>query len=589
MLQKRTRTLITVGGMSIGVAAIVFLVSIGYGLQNLVISRVAELKEMRQADIMPSQSSNLYIDDELLSRIKNIKNVKDIHPLISLVGRVTFKNSVADVVVHGVTTDYLEESAIQPANGNFFDSRILAKKLPLEDEDYVESDYTGGEVAGETTQSASYGDEIGEVNFKIHPDAWMRVRKGPSVDSQILGYTRRVVGVREGLEVWGGTYYDEAGLGEAGTNGKGNSLGKWIGSKVPIWKRVECDADDLRCEEGNYLKLMDNDGTQVWKTGFFAEINVTIDEKLSSGQVLGETDTAVTSTDSAELEIIEFIQQATQSAEVEREIVSLTEKAEKQAVINRSMLQLLSLEPDEAVGKSFDLKFVVVGDAIPDKKGNKVETEYEAYQIAGIIPGEQNPVVWVPFIDIRSIGVERYSQAKVIVEDKGHLSEVRKQVQVLGYKTSSVADTVSRINSLFSTARMFLLALGLIALVVAALGMFNTLTVSLMERTREVGIMKAMGVKSTEVKDLFLTESMIMGILGGLGGILIGWLAGKGVSLVLTLFAVFKGAGSVDVAVIPMFFLFIIIFLSLLVGFVTGFYPAKRATDISALNALRYE
>jgi hypothetical protein len=280
---------------------------------------------------------------------------------------------------------------------------------------------------------------------------------------------------------------------------------------------------------------------------------------------------------------------STQAAEVEKEIIQLGDKAEMQALINRSMLQILSLEPEEAIGSNFKLKFVVVGNLVPEKAGMKLETEFQEYKIAGIIPGQQNPVVWVPFIDLRGLGVERYSQAKLVVNNERDLPDARKQVEAMGYKTSSVADTVAKINSLFSTVRILLLSLGMIALVVAALGMFNTLTVSLLERTREVGVMKAMGVKSNEVKDLFLTESMIMGVLGGVLGIIFGWVAGKGLSFFLTLFAVFKGAGPMDISFIPMFFIFIIIFLSLLVGFITGFYPARRATNISALNALRYE
>ena len=159
----------------------------------------------------------------------------------------------------------------------------------------------------------------------------------------------------------------------------------------------------------------------------------------------------------------------------------------------------------------------------------------------------------------------------------------------MGYVTRSVADTVDQINSLFATARTVLMLLGMVALSVAALGMFNTLTVSLLERTREVGLMKAMGMKSWEVQELFLTESMLMGFLGGLLGIIVGFITGKLVGMALSFFAIFKGVGYIDISYVPLSFVIVIIFLSLLVGIVTGIYPAKRATKISALNALRYE
>ena len=119
--------------------------------------------------------------------------------------------------------------------------------------------------------------------------------------------------------------------------------------------------------------------------------------------------------------------------------------------------------------------------------------------------------------------------------------------------------------------------------------MFNTLTVSLLERIREIGLMKAMGMRSEEVRELFLTESMVMGFFGGISGLFFGFLAGKILGLVLSLVAVFKGVGFIDISYIPVSFVILIVVLSLMVGFLTGIYPSKRATQVSALNALRYE
>ena len=146
-----------------------------------------------------------------------------------------------------------------------------------------------------------------------------------------------------------------------------------------------------------------------------------------------------------------------------------------------------------------------------------------------------------------------------------------------------------QIEQFFATARVILAVLGVVALSIAALGMFNTLTISLLERTREVGLMKAMGMKSDEVQELFLTESMVMGFFGGVLGILLGYGAGKLLSLILSSLAWTQGLGAIDIAYLPWGFLVFVLGLSLLVGFGTGIYPAQRATQISALDALRYE
>ena len=151
-------------------------------------------------------------------------------------------------------------------------------------------------------------------------------------------------------------------------------------------------------------------------------------------------------------------------------------------------------------------------------------------------------------VSAATIGIVNSSQIKIIAKDKTVLDDVRKKIESMGFLTYSVVDTVSQINSLFGTARVVLGALGAVALGVASLGMFNTLTVSLLERTREVGLMKAMGMSSGEVKRLFLTESMIMGFLGGILGIFLGFLGGKLFSLVLSVFSLLKGAGFIDIS-----------------------------------------
>jgi putative ABC transport system permease protein len=252
------------------------------------------------------------------------------------------------------------------------------------------------------------------------------------------------------------------------------------------------------------------------------------------------------------------------------------------------MLAVLGINESEAIGKKFNTSFVVVGDLLTDPTAN-IESTLAEYTIAGVIPEENTPFFYVPFMDLRSLGITNFSQVKVVVKDQGALAKTRQQIESMGYVTRSVADTVAQINSLFATARTVLMLLGLVALGVAALGMFNTLTVSLMERTREVGLMKAMGMKSSEVQELFLTESMIMGFFGGILGIVLGWLMGLIISILLSFFAIFKGVGFVNITYIPLLFILVIVFLSLLVGLVTGIYPAKRATKISALDALRYE
>lgn len=596
MKAKKTRTLVTIGGMIIGISAIVFLVSIGYGLQELVITRVARLEEMRQADVIPQPGGKVKITDKTLSDFADIASVEMSLPLIAVVGRVNYQNSVSDMAAYGVTTDYLKQSAIKPVQGRIFDSNELVSSI-----EYQVSSM--GEVAGANIQKGEYGDKIQNVDFTINPSAWIRVRESPNTNAKILGYTKRVEGISSGEEVWGGSYESDDDAGKAGETEDGKTLGKWIKAPVLLWRQEQCDPQTQGdCEEGGYMVMRDENNEQMQKEGYFAEINLRLaGVDIKQPQVLGETSDSsasalteeeatesASSTPGLEADWVEIASEAGIITPPEIKTVELAEDAKRQAVVNRAMLKILGINEGEAVGKKFNVSFVVVGDLLEEGK-EKVESAPTEYTIVGVIPEGETPLFYVPFIDLRSLGITNYSQVKLVVKNQADLVKTRHQVEAMGYVTSSVADTVEQINSLFSTLRTVLMLLGLVALSVAALGMFNTLTVSLLERTREVGLMKAMGMKSSEVKELFLTESMIMGFFGGILGIVAGVVLGKLVGLALSFFAIFKGVGFVDISYIPLPFVLAIIFLSFLVGIVTGVYPAKRATKISALNALRYE
>jgi len=346
MVHKKNRTIITVGGMSIGIGAIVFLVSIGFGLQDLVVSRIAKLEEMRQAEIMPDAQGQVFIDDGSLSEFQKISGVEEVYPLISLVGRVNINNSITDAVVHGVTGDYLSNSAMKPIKGVFFENNQIAREVGGAE----------GEVAGISTsiyEEATYqkGVIIQHLFFTIDPDAWLRVRSGPGTDYPIIGYSRRIEGSQEGDEVWGNYYQSDDGAGEAAVDDSGNNLGRWIKSNFPIWKQTGCldedgivEGEDLSVEcESGYQKVKDADG-QMWTEGYIAEIAVSLQElpDLSYPRVLGEstesTDEATIATASAiDQEIAEFLEATSSSESQSVTKIPLDAKAQKQAVINESM------------------------------------------------------------------------------------------------------------------------------------------------------------------------------------------------------------------------------------------------------------
>ncbi len=610
MGSKPSRTIITVGGMALGVATIIFLVTLGYGLQKLVIDKVARLDEMKQTDVSIQPGSNIMLTDDSLSDFKRIDSVEYVLPLIGLVGKVKYQGSVSDVAVYGVTTDYLKNSAIHPSEGKLFENNELRLS-----ENSKALEVKSGEVAGaaEVRSLAKIGEKLGYVNFSIFPESWILVRESPMLTSKAIGYTKRVDSMQPGIEYLGDNYPNS----DAGNYTKDSSnalLGKWIQSTVYIWIRQDCSLDNIDCVEGKYVRKRDTDNNLIQESGYFSEVEMVVESNKwanLSGDVLGistdgvgseesisETKDADETTSSSmqgdysvdDLAFISSVVQTSASGGEQSDIkkVTLPDKASKVAVVNEAFLQVLGLNASDAIDKSFDVSFVVTSDLSGNETQNIV-SEDATYKIVAVIPGTNNPFFYVQIADLKSLGVNNYSQVRVVSTTKENLQPVRTKIESMGFSTTSVADTITRINSLFGTIRIVLGLIGAVALSVAALGMFNTLTVSLLERTREIGLMKAMGMTSVEVKNLFLTESMMMGLMGGTFGIVVGYVAGKSLSLVLSIFGLIKGVGFIDVIYLPIGFALLVFCLSVFVGLVTGIYPSRRATKISALNALRYE
>ena len=180
MKARKTRTRITVGGMTVGIGMIVFLVSIGFGLQRLVIERVARLEEMSQFDVLPPSGGKLRIDDASIADLTAISEIVSVSPMISVVGRVDHNGSVSDMAAYGVTTEYLRQSAIRPSVGALFenDSIVPTSFVSGQDED--------GTPSG---SSPSFGMKIGDVAFS-GTSSWVRVRESPDVDAPLIGYSR---------------------------------------------------------------------------------------------------------------------------------------------------------------------------------------------------------------------------------------------------------------------------------------------------------------------------------------------------------------------------------------------------------------
>jgi putative ABC transport system permease protein len=169
------------------------------------------------------------------------------------------------------------------------------------------------------------------------------------------------------------------------------------------------------------------------------------------------------------------------------------------------------------------------------------------------------------------------------------MREARKILVEMGFSVSALSDTVEQANKIFRAIQIILGFFGVIALIVATIGLINTMTISLLERTNEIGIMQALGASPQDVKKIFLAESLVIGFLGGVGGIFLGIFGAEVFNWGLNILAKSLGGQAVELFYYPLWFLLFIIFLSLFVGLIGGLWPAQRAAKLNPLEALRYK
>lgn len=179
-----------------------------------------------------------------------------------------------------------------------------------------------------------------------------------------------------------------------------------------------------------------------------------------------------------------------------------------------------------------------------------------------------------------------YSYAQVVVDDADNVAEVSNTIKEMGYNTETNAELMDSVERQMGIIQAVLGGIGAVSLFVAAIGIANTMMMSIYERTKEIGVMKVLGCSLKNIRGMFLMEAGFIGIFGGIiGNVLslmmsgvINFLAGKS-EMVST--------GGADISYIPVWLMLASIGFAMLVGIVAGYFPAKRAMKLSPLEAIR--
>ena len=260
-----------------------------------------------------------------------------------------------------------------------------------------------------------------------------------------------------------------------------------------------------------------------------------------------------------------------------------------EVVISSAGAKLFNLEPEQAIGKEAFLTLFVSKMGADGFEEVEISKREEKYKIVGVTDDDTLNYVFIPRKMISDLGVANYDQLKVRISSSEYMVGVRDDIINNGFLVSSLSDTIDQANKIFGVVQLVLALFGLVALIVSAIGMFNTMTIALLERINEIGIMRAIGVSRRDIKILFLMESVIMGFMGGVGGVLVGYVTSEIANIGVNILAKTFGGQAIDLFYNPPWFIAVIIIFSTLIGFMTGVYPSNKAGKLNPLTALRYK
>lgn len=196
------------------------------------------------------------------------------------------------------------------------------------------------------------------------------------------------------------------------------------------------------------------------------------------------------------------------------------------------------------------------------------------------IPGQPTTQSGKPYRELQ------YDQATVVVDKMNYVAEVQKKITELGFETYSNAEYLKTMQKQYRSTQAVLGGIGAVSLFVAAIGIANTMMMSIYERTKEIGVIKVLGCSLGNIRTLFLMEASFIGFVGGIFGVVLSYL----ISVTINHFGSALGGNTgYTISYIPLWLPLLAVGFAVLVGMVAGFFPALRAMKLSPLAAIRSE
>ncbi len=299
-----------------------------------------------------------------------------------------------------------------------------------------------------------------------------------------------------------------------------------------------------------------------------------------------------------------------------------TSDEENSLIISDSLLRRLELKkPEEAVGQEIEVSTLAIDFSLANLpniisflggQGLPFNRQSYTFKIVGVTErmGVSGPMLMrsdvciphgtskrmkkIPLTSISDLFAspeqsQGYSAAGIKLISPEYVEPVKKQVEDMGFNTFSIMDQLEEIKTVFIFMDLFLFAVGMIAIVVASLGIINTMVMSILERYKEIGIMKAVGASDMDVKKIFFFESGVIGFMGGVFGLALGWIVSFVINIVINSIAVSEGVPYMSYFSFPLWLCLGAIAFSIIISLLSGIYPTMRAAKVDPVIALRHD
>ncbi len=283
-----------------------------------------------------------------------------------------------------------------------------------------------------------------------------------------------------------------------------------------------------------------------------------------------------------------------------------------EAILQQDFAKRLDPNVSNLIGKDLTLRFASRANN-PDGQGFTITRTERQFRIVGVI--EQEPFggmrmisrarLFLPTATAEQMNLMQmgdaqqmmrggaqtkvYTMLNVKVKNSSYAEQVQDAIKKMKFGSYSFLDATKSMTKFFAILDGFLGIFGSLALVVASLAIVNTLVMAVLERRREIGIMKALGASDMDVKKLFFAEAAAMGAVGGAVGTLMGWAIGRIINTGANLYLERNRFGAENFWYVPWWLVLASIAFAIAVSIVAGLYPASRAAKLDPVQALRYE